>query len=158
MKKLLTYYTDGGCEPNPGKGTWAFICLKPYIVNSGSDPKTTSNQMELTAIIRAIENAMEQRADAVDIYSDSQYCVKGFNEWMAGWARKGWVKYYGDKKGPVKNMALWQKLYAYRVKYAQVMPIRLTWVKGHNGDEYNEFCDELVRQEYGKVFGGEMKH
>jgi ribonuclease HI len=155
----LTYYTDGGCEPNPGKGTWAFVCLEPRIEQSGHDAEATSNKMEMTAIIRAIENALEQRADAVDIYSDSQYCVKGFNEWMSGWSRKGWMR--ADRDGelsPVKNRELWQKLYGYKVRYGQTMPIRLTWVKGHNGNEFNELCDELVRQEYGRVFGGQMQY
>lgn len=158
MKKL-TYYTDGGCEPNPGQGTWAFVCLEPHIEQSGHDPNATNNTMEMTAIIRAIENAIEQKADAVQIYSDSQYCVNGFNEWMSGWARKGWVK-RGENGDfvQVKNVGLWQTLYGYRVKYAQTMPIRLTWVRGHNGNEYNELCDQLVRQEYDRVFKGEMKH
>lgn len=157
----LTYYTDGGCEPNPGKGTWAFVCLDPYQAEkSGSNAYATNNTMELTAIIEAIEDALEQKADAVHIFSDSQYCVKGFNEWMSGWASRDWTRIDRDtgEMLPVKNAELWQKLYRYRVQYSMTMPIRLTWVKGHNGQIHNERCDELVRQEYKRVFGGAMQH
>lgn len=170
MKKL-TYFTDGGCEPNPGKGTWAFVRVDVRFQNTGHgtntgceevghDPDATNNKMEMTAIIRAVENAIEEGADAVEIFTDSQYCVKGFNEWMTGWASRNWTRIDRDTGDlhPVKNADLWQKLYRYRVQYSITMPIRLRWVKGHNGDEFNERCDKLVRTEYARVFGGKMKH
>lgn len=63
----IIYYTDGGCEPNPGKGTWAFICLSPYDESTGFDPETTSNRMEMTAVLMAIEHGLNIRADTIKI-------------------------------------------------------------------------------------------
>lgn len=163
----LTYYTDGGCEPNPGKGTWAFVAVdmkNTTLEEVGHDPDATNNKMEMTAIIRAIENAIEEKADAVEIFTDSQYCVKGFHQWMLAWAKNNWRKKlrYADQfhmaSDEIANLDLWQKLYQYRTQYALTMPIRLTWVRGHAGNQFNERCDELVRQEYKRVFGGAMQH
>ncbi len=41
------------------------------------------------------------------IYSDSELCVKGYNEWLDGWKAKGWCK--ADKK-PVAYRELWQQV------------------------------------------------
>lgn len=158
MKKL-TYYTDGGCEPNPGKGTWAFVCVEHQYEMSGHNAETTNNIMEMTAIIRAIEHAAEQGARMVTIYSDSQYCVRGFNQWMLNWQRRDWQRLDSDtaETVPVKNVDLWKTLYEYRYKYLTSMPIDLRWVKGHAGNRYNERVDELTRIEYRKAFNGELR-
>lgn len=142
----VTYYTDGGCEPNPGNGCWAFICTNPYQEAKGSEPNTTSNRMEMTAVLKAIEHGLEMKAKPITIYSDSQYVVKGFNEWMWNWAKKGW-----DRDRELKNVDLWKRLFKYRRKAT------LIWIKGHNGNEYNEQADDLVRTEYEATFGGQMR-
>ena len=38
---------------------------------------------------------------------DSQYVLKGINEWVSGWKAKGWRT---ASKQPVKNVELWQEL------------------------------------------------
>jgi ribonuclease HI len=38
--------------------------------------------------------------------SDSQYLVKGMNEWIHGWKRRGWKR----KAGPIENVELWKEL------------------------------------------------
>ena len=58
--------------------------------------------------------------------------------WIKNWKSRGWRT--ADKK-PVKNQDLWMQLdeLASRVK------IHWVWVRGHNGEEFNERCDELAR-------------
>jgi len=152
--KTMKIYTDGGCEPNPEIRCWAFVCTDPYTEVSGYEAtETTSNRMELTAIIKAAEWARSIGVTDIRIVSDSQYCVKGFNEWMRNWAKKGWMKKSaGIGMVEVKNVDLWKKMWQLK------SVIQLEWIKGHNGNQYNEVADQLVRNEYEKTFGGEMQH
>lgn len=144
----ITIYTDGGCEPNPGKGSWAFVCTAPYIERSGTEYDTTNNRMEMMAVLKAIEFGLEMKADKITIYSDSQYVVKGFTQWMHKWAKKGWKR--GDEL--VKNDSLWRHLFKHR------HAAKVIWVRGHNGNEYNEVADQIVRKAYMDQFGGSMKY
>ena len=85
-----TVYADGACSGNPGPGGYAFIIMngnKDILLKvSGSRSKATNNQMELTAIVRALVHirALENhsRKQTVTIYSDSAYCVNAIEE---GW-------------------------------------------------------------------------
>ena len=72
------------------------------------------------------------------VYSDSAYCVNTFNEWMFGWAKKGWIK--SDKKTP-ENLDLIQAYYEW---YKKGYRIDLRKIKGHAGHEWNELADKLA--------------
>ena len=60
-----------------------------------------STELELTAIVEALRYAF----DGDVIYSTSDFCVRGYNEWLDDWKRRGWRK--SDKK-PVAYRQLWQ--------------------------------------------------
>lgn len=151
--KRLTYYTDGGCDPNPGRGAWAFVCLENNQTGTGHDGETTNNRMEMMSVIQAAEHGFKQDCTNIYITSDSKYVVKGFNEWMYGWEKNGWKKRGdGNRMVEVKNVDLWKRLYEFR------HVVKLRWVKGHNGDHYNEMCDTLVKQTFAEVFNGTMTH
>ena len=135
MKKI-EIYTDGGCEPNPGKGGWGWV-VDDNTYNSGGEENTTNNRMELTAIIEAIKWAKDEGHALILIFSDSKYCVKGFMEWMYSWERRGWKR--GEKE--LKNVDLWKDLWSMKAG------VVLKWVKGHNGNALNEFADELCTHE-----------
>ena len=53
----INIYCDGACSGNPGKGGWAAIIVRgnKELIISGNNPYTTNNQMELTAVISALE-------------------------------------------------------------------------------------------------------
>lgn len=134
----VTIFTDGACSGNPGPGGWAFIVRyadDAEIEGSGGEPQTTNNRMEMLAAIRGIET-LEERS-AIDLYSDSQYLVKGIAEWMDGWKKKGWKR---GKNQPLKNLELWQRLDELRTAHA----ITPHWVRGHNDHPENERCDQLA--------------
>src|SRR6185437_7358168 len=103
----------------------------------GGEALTTNNRMELTAAIEAL-NALK-RPCAVELQTDSQYVKNGLPSWIFGWKKNGWRT--ADKK-PVKNVALWQALDA----AVQRHQIDWRWVKGHNGDEFNERADQLANE------------
>lgn len=135
----VVIYTDGACKGNPGPGGWGVLLQAgPHVKELyGGERQTTNNRMELTAAIRAIE-AMKRPVSG-KIYTDSQYVLKGINEWIHGWKRNGWKT--SDKK-PVKNADLWQLL------DAQVNQHKLVWVwvKGHSGHPENERADALANR------------
>jgi ribonuclease HI len=134
----VTIFTDGACSGNPGPGGWAYIVRSAdgtEVEGSGGEPRTTNNRMEMLAAIRGIESLSER--SAIDLYSDSQYLVKGLAEWMDGWKKKGWKR---GKSQPVKNLELWQQLDVLRTAHA-ITPI---WVRGHNDHPENERCDRLA--------------
>ncbi len=132
-------FTDGACSGNPGPGGWAFILRGPGIegeaVGSGGEPGTTNNRMELLAVIRGLERTPDGASVAVT--TDSEYCVKGLNEWMDGWKRRGWRK---ADKSPVANQDLWQALDAQRAR----VKVAAHWIRGHNQHPENERCDQLA--------------
>src|SRR5687767_2814351 len=48
-----TVFTDGACVGNPGPGGWAWAVPDgPY--ESGADPATTNQRMEIMAALRAV--------------------------------------------------------------------------------------------------------
>lgn len=131
-------FTDGSCEGNPGPGGWGFVWVEDDEIRaqgSGTDPATTNNRMELTALIAAYR-ALPPDA-ALTIYSDSEICVKTVNEWAAKWEKLHWRR----KTGPIKNLELVQELYALAKAHPKVT---LRWIRAHDGSRWNEYVDALA--------------
>lgn len=148
MQKV-TIYTDGACSGNPGPGGWGAILMynehKKEI--SGSEPETTNNKMELTAVIKALECL--KRECEIDLYSDSAYVINAFEKgWIYNWRENGWRT---KDKEEVKNRELWEKL------YEQTKVHKIIWnkVKGHSDNESNNRCDKIARDEIKKLNGEE---
>ena len=134
---LLEIFTDGACSGNPGPGGWAAIIRKDGVeeVLTGGDPATTNQRMELMPAIVAL--ASLESPSKIRLYSDSQYLIKGMNEWIEGWKDRGWR---GSKKKPVKNLELWQRLDALASRHE----IEWIWVRGHDDHPENERVDKLA--------------
>ena len=131
-------YTDGACSGNPGAGGWASVLLYEQHKKElyGNDKETTNNRMELTAVIEALKAL--KRPCNVTLYSDSKYVIDSINkDWVYKWEANNWIK--SDRK-PALNTDLWKELLA----LLEVHNVKFVWVKGHNGNEYNERCDELA--------------
>ncbi len=135
---MIKIWTDGSCLGNPGPGGWAFIATdgKNTAERNGGEPNTTNNRMELMAVISALTAA--RKHPEVEIHTDSQYVKNGMQTWIKNWKARGWKT--ADKK-PVKNQDLWMKL----DELASTVKIHWIWVRGHDGEEFNERCDELAR-------------
>lgn len=140
----IKIYTDGAARGNPdGPGGYGTILV--YVDGKGQThtrefsqgyKKTTNNRMELLAVIIGLEALT--RPCNVQLYSDSQYVVKAFNDrWIDGWLKNGWKN---SKKEPVKNVDLWKRL----LEAKKPHNVEFIWVKGHNGHEMNERCDILA--------------
>lgn len=55
--------------------------------------------------LSALAFGLKHARDGDIIYSSSDYCVKGFNEWLGGWKRRDWRK---ANKEPIANEDLWR--------------------------------------------------
>ena len=145
MEEKVIIYTDGACSGNPGPGGWGAILMykgaKKEI--SGGMKNTTNNIMEITAVIEALK-CLKVESD-VQVYSDSAYTVNAFKQgWIYNWMKNGWKT---ASKEPVKNKELWQELYALTKKHK----VEFIKVKGHADNEFNNRCDEMARNEIGKL-------
>lgn len=130
----VTVYTDGSCFLNPGYGGWAAILQSEQhgeVVLQGGYELTTNNRMEMMGILRAMEYLGKAHPCVITLYSDSEYVVKGINQWMHSWAKKGWQR---------KNADLWKQLY----HWAHIHKLKAEWVRGHSGHIMNERCDRLA--------------
>ena len=139
-------YTDGGCSGNPGPGGWAYILehvpTGKRKKESGGEPATTNNQMELTAVIRGLESL--ERPCHVELITDSQYVAKGLSEWMPKWKARGWRRGRGADGGTIKNLELWQRLDQLVSKHH----VHCTHIFGHAGHAENEECDRMAVEAY----------
>jgi hypothetical protein len=89
--------------------------------------------MELTAVIEALK-ALKQAGSAVQLFSDSNYVVRGVNEWLSDWLKRGWKNARGEQ---VANLDLWQMLKALLEQHT----VTLTWIpRGQNAQ-----ADELAQ-------------
>ena len=119
-------YTDGSCLKNPGgAGGYAAVLYYGEILHlelSGGEPCTTSNRMEIMAVIAGLEAV--QQPSIITLCSDSQYVIKTMTQ---GWKR-------------LKNVDLWTRLDA----VAEPHHITWKWIRGHRGIAGNERADELA--------------
>lgn len=136
---LRTVYTDGACSGNPGPGGWAWaIAPRGDHSDSGAEPATTNQRMELLAVLSALRT-LGGEPGPIEVVSDSQYVVKCFTEgWWEGWLRRGWKN---SQRAPVANRDLWEPLIAIVRERGDVS---FRWVRGHTGDPMNELVDALA--------------
>jgi ribonuclease HI len=127
---LVLVYTDGACDPNPGKGGWAAVIIRPDETIrkiSGSERKeTTNNRMEMTAVLMALRELLPVDGPVV-VRSDSELLVKTLK------------RQYGRKA----NLDLWRELDR---EVGRFPAISFEWVRGHAGDRYNEMADQLANR------------
>ena len=148
MEADVHLFTDGGCSGNPGPGGWGFVlrhlATGKEMENSGAEPMTTNNRMELTAVIRGLEAL--KRPCSVELFTDSVYVGKGLSEWVPKWKKNNWQRKERGKFKPVKNVELWQRL----DELASIHHLKYTRVAGHSGHPENERCDTLAVAAYQK--------
>ncbi len=136
-RNVYDCYTDGSCNnlsANKEGGAAYLILLngKEILRRSKALIHTTNNRAEMLAIISAVKRC-PIGADIV-IHTDSKYAIFSF----------GHRKRISDS---VKNSDL---IHLYRKEAAQ-KKVTFEWVKGHNGDRYNEIVDSMANGEYNKM-------
>jgi ribonuclease HI len=128
----ITIYTDGACDIHADNqpGGWGTILVVTddngkvidETILSGGEEMTTSNRMELVAVIEGLKAL--KRHKSVKVVSDSKYVINTV------------TKNFKTNK----NQDLWQEFF----KLAEQHQIEWKFVKGHAGHTYNERCDRLA--------------
>lgn len=141
-ERPIVAFSDGSSKGNPGPGGWGVVIVTPdglVTELGGRAAHTTNNKMELTAAIAAL-GEVQDLPGPVGIYTDSTYVIKGINEWIWGWRRRGWRTAEGNE---VLNRDLWEKL-AGLVDARGKGAIAWHYVRGHVGTPGNERVDEIA--------------
>lgn len=141
--RTYTAFTDGACINNgmlTARAGWGVLLRNAEgteltIAGQLEGERQTNQRAELTAAIMAL-GAVSKPAQ-FDLYSDSEYVVKGINEWMKDWKARGWKT---SAKKPVQNLDLWLQVEAL-LDFHQVT---VSWVKGHSGHPGNDKADALA--------------
>lgn len=136
----IELFSDGGAEPNPGKGGFGVILsykgkqkeiFKGYVL-------TTNNRMELMGVIFGLEQLKTK--SNVQVFTDSKYVIDGITKgWAEKWKKNGWQR---KKNIPVINSDLWDRLLNAMAEHN----VEFNWVKGHSGHTENERCDALANK------------
>lgn len=147
MNRHLEFYTDGAFSSKTEMGGWAAVCVEDGNVidtQSGYEPYSTNNRMELTAFLSALENAntIETGNTKVTIYTDSAYIANCFNQnWYVKWMSNGWRT---SDKQDVKNQDLWRRIVALYIKLKERLDLSIIKVKSHGDNPWNNYADLLA--------------
>lgn len=146
---MFKVYTDGSVSGNPGPAAYGYVVLseEEEVLHEavGTWTRSTNQRAEIQAIVSALQwiNGLTQDLKhplRVTVYSDSQYAIKCLSEWWPKWERQGWVRRVRGKAWPVKNLDLIKA----GVAAQRPHKVAFQWVKGHNGDRWNEHVDRMV--------------
>ncbi len=152
----LNILTDGSSYNAPSRaGGWAFTF---YTVDENgaevahprqtffSVPGSDAQEMELTAVVKALQLAVSDRSpvdletvDKVVIWTDSQYVHEGFNAALR-WAQNQWNRSSG---APVMNAKLWQEIIRLRRRTGK--PVITKWIPGKSS-ERTKAVDKLAKK------------
>lgn len=137
------FYVDGACKAN-GKpscrASWA-VCaeydknleLKGFVI------KNPSNQSaELTAAIKACEEAKRRQLNEVTIVTDSKYLFNAATQWIDKWRINDWKD---NKNKPVVNKDLFISL----MNAKEGLDIDWIHVKGHSDNVGNNRADLIAK-------------
>lgn len=137
----LRIYTDGSALGINGEGPagYGIVIIDDDIREeiSVGYKRSTNNRMEMLGVINALEPLV--RGTKVDIYTDSQYVIKGITKWIHGWKRNDWKNASGNN---VKNKDLWMRL----EEAAFNLDVKYIYVPAHTGIDENELADTLAKR------------
>lgn len=135
-----TVYTDGTCAPtNPGPCGWGAVLINRESMvateHCGFIGHGTNQIAEIAAATAGL--LLVPAGTVIELVSNSQYVVKGLNEWRTNWERNGWCN--ADNK-PVSNLSHWKQLFA----AADARKVSVHWAQGHSSEQYNHRADAMA--------------
>ena len=139
---LTVVFTDGAAKGNPGPGGWGVVIVTAdgEVTELGDRvAHTTNNRMELSGAINGLA-ALSGVPGPVAVYTDSTYLIKGIQEWIWAWRKRGWKTATG---GEVMNRELWEQL-ANLVDARGKGSVAWHYVRGHSGIPGNERVDAIA--------------
>ena len=141
----IVVFADGAAKGNPGPGGWGAVIVTPegHVTElGGGAAHTTNNQMELTAVTKALKR-LRAVSGPLAVYTDSTYVIRGISQWIKGWRRRGWKTAEGT---PVLNREYWEALSDLVTARGRAGHIAWHYVRGHTGVPGNERVDEIASE------------
>lgn len=134
--EVISIYTDGSVVNN--YGAWAYIVFRgliPQVQKSGTKRNTSSQEMELTAIVNALRHY--KRKKTFYIYTDDLHFYQVHDDEKSKPAR---LNPQCRRKG--KYAQLWAEFY----RLVDYHDVSIKYVKGHAGNKCNCLVDKFVRK------------
>lgn len=147
MNRVINLWTDGGARGN-GVSGWAYVGYVEreddtnLISKNGAAEGYTNQQMEMTAVIKALDSIPFEMLEAykIKIHTDSAYVCNCFKDsWWSKWIMNDWKN---SKGKDVANKDLWERI----IDYYNAYDIEFVKVKGHSNNEMNNLADKLVNE------------
>jgi ribonuclease HI len=120
-----------------------FVAFIKRVTRKSDLGGATNNQMELWAVIKALEAIeTEGSVESIKIVSDSKYVTDAINlGWLERWVHNGFIS---SSKKPIENQDIWLRMFRIMARLAGVT-VEFIHVKGHSGDRFNEEINKKVQ-------------
>lgn len=144
-ENVINIYSDGGFRSSTNISGWAYVGYigddtEAPITNKGAAEGFTNQQMEMTAVIKALDSIPFEmlKEYSIKIHTDSAYICNCFKDkWWAKWIMNDWKN---SKGKDVANKEYWECIIDFYNSY----DIEFVKVRGHSDNELNNLADELV--------------
>ncbi len=133
-------YADGSFSGKTKQAGYAGFIEDPKgkrEVYSRSFKKGNSNLMELLAVSEGLSRL--KGTEKIQVNTDSRFVIRGLSQWIHFWKFNNWQTAYGSK---VKFASNWQRA----DRLCEGKFLEFNWIKGHSGNEEQDFCHQLARQ------------
>ena len=153
-------YVDGGCRRNGYEdaiGAAACVIQKKWgrdttwtrqLPSHYDSPTPTSQRAEITAIILALETALEdhEQLDSnpslrLTIHTDSKYAHGCMTDWIYKWTRNGWVNAAGRE---VANRDLIEKASDLDDQVKELGTVDYVWIPRGENQDADEAVSDLL--------------
>ena len=162
MVYMMKMEVDGGCRRNGSPnaiGAAAIVVVRKYggwrswTRDLPDYPAPTSQRAELTAIIFALEKALE-KAESLDynpfmrvrIFTDSKYAYGCMTDWSFKWRNNGWINSAGNE---VANRDLIEEAVDLDDRLEQYGKVTYGWIPR----DQNSTADQAVRDRLDEIDG-----
>ncbi|KAH7364101.1 ribonuclease H1 [Rhexocercosporidium sp. MPI-PUGE-AT-0058] len=168
MVYTMEIYIDGGCRGNghPDAFGAAAAVFKyrygrqtvwtRYLESTddywNEDPPVTNQRAEITAVIIALEQALEKFQDLrgnpwldVKIYTDSKYVFGCMTEWIYKWSNNGWINAAGN---PVANQDLIRQASDLDDRLKEEGSVQYLWIPRAENQDADEACNDRMDTGY----------
>ena len=160
MVYIMRMYVDGGCRRNGYEdaiGAAACVIQKKWgrdttwtrqLPSHYDSPTPTSQRAEITAIILALETALEdhEQLDSnpslrLTIHTDSKYAHGCMTDWIYKWTRNGWVNAAGRE---VANRDLIEKASDLDDQVKELGTVDYVWIPRGENQDADEAVSDLL--------------
>jgi len=160
MVYIMEIYVDGACRGNGQPGSIGAAAAVFKLRSGGHEawtkilpryPPPTSQRAEITAVILALEQALEKLAELqtnpfldVKIYSDSRYAVGCMTNWVYKWSENGWINAAGNE---VANRDLIEEASDLDDRLKQEGDVEYIWIPREKNQDADDYCNEALDEE-----------